>query len=102
MSGPAPGVVTVASACCYSLGWPRRPASKCPCCGRRGRRLTREPGRALPYRNIGLTLPTELPVLTCRLCRHLSTEPSGLEEMRRYWALLVKPLPSPHSRMRAS
>lgn len=48
----------------------RSPASKCPCCGRRGLRPKREPGRALRYRNMCLTLPTELPVPTCRLCRH--------------------------------
>ncbi len=49
---------------------PRRPASKCPCCGRRGLRPTREPGRALRYRHMCLTLPADLPVPTCRLCRH--------------------------------
>ena len=49
---------------------PRTSASKCSCCGRRGLRPTREPGRALRYRNMCLTLPTELPVPTCRLCRH--------------------------------
>ncbi len=156
---------------------PGRPsASKCPCCGRRGLRPTREPGRALRYRNMCLTLPTGLPVPTCRLCRHqvltfeavpelestlaslfraelmhrasveithlskffsqrrlereidlsqgylcrlrsgdgvpsvalvcllalLASEPSRLEELRRYWALPLEPLPSSSSRRRGS
>ena len=46
-------------------------ARKCPCCGRRTLRLTREPGRSCRYRNTYLTLPTELPVPTCSRCRHM-------------------------------
>ena len=49
---------------------PSASTSRCPCCGRRGLRPTREPGRALRYRNMCLTLPTDLAVPTCRLCRH--------------------------------
>ena len=50
---------------------PPSQARKCPCCGHRTLRLTREPGRSCRYRNTYLTLPTELPVPTCRRCRHM-------------------------------
>ena len=43
----------------------------CPCCGRHALRPARRPGRACRYRNLCLTLPAELPVPTCRLCKHM-------------------------------
>lgn len=43
----------------------------CPCCGRHALRPARRPGRACRYRNLTLTLPAELPVPTCRLCKHM-------------------------------
>lgn len=43
----------------------------CPCCGRRALRPTRRPGRACRYRNMCLTLPPDLPVPTCHLCKHM-------------------------------
>ena len=46
-------------------------ASKCPCCGRSALRPRRQPGRACRYRNLCLTLPGDLLVPTCRLCKHM-------------------------------
>ena len=48
----------------------RTQASKCPCCGRHAVRPTVQPGRVCRYRNAALTLPANLPVPTCRRCKH--------------------------------
>ena len=48
----------------------RTQASKCPCCGRHAVRPTAQPGRVCRYRNAALTLPADLPVPTCRRCKH--------------------------------
>ena len=45
-------------------------ASPCPCCGHHTLRPTRQPGRACRYRNLCLTLPSDLPVPTCGRCQH--------------------------------
>ncbi len=45
-------------------------AGKCPCCGRHAVRPTAQPGRMCRYRNTALTLPADLPVPTCRRCKH--------------------------------
>ena len=57
-------------------------ARKCPCCGHRTLRLTREPGRSCRYRNTYLTLPTELPVPTCRRCRHMVLTYESVPELK--------------------
>ena len=48
----------------------RTKASQCPCCGRHAVRPTVHPGRVCRYRNAVLTLPADLPVPTCRRCKH--------------------------------
>lgn len=59
-------------------------ASRCPCCSSTQLIATRRPGRALRYRNTALTLPTDLPLPSCRRCRYEdlspATLPSGLLE----------------------
>ena len=57
-------------------------ARKCPCCGHRTLRPTREPGRSCRYRNAYLTLPTELPVPTCRRCRHMMLTYESVPELK--------------------
>ena len=45
-------------------------AGQCPCCGRHAVRPMVQPGRVCRYRNTALTLPEDLPVPTCRRCKH--------------------------------
>lgn len=71
----------------------RPPASKCPCCGRCGLRPTREPGRALRYRNMCLTMPTDLLVPTCRLCRHQVLSFESVPELESTLAALFRAEP---------
>lgn len=46
-------------------------AGQCPCCGRHAVRPMAQPGRVCRYRNVALTLPADLPVPTCRRCKHM-------------------------------